>query len=158
MQDDKTKHSLSRPLWPKGSSEVIRFFAGWREQKGQGYLREGIPPDWRPELVFASWIDQIEFESRFMTVLIFRLNRFHWRATAGEPFTAELDGPLVRWLTKLDARVTSGSADVLAPEGGVCRYKYQIGNSRGLFQVSIHSVNKLGASLVATIDETLGGR
>lgn len=148
-------------------SAVIQWFQSPIPPRGANYARGGVPAEWRPRIVYAEPIYDVEYDKHFTAHITLRLEKFDFSAQSrGSVESAKAIGKrLIGWMAGIPGVRIRDCAQGWSWEDaghssgvGHWLFRYDIGVSRGVFNVWIVPVTAGSATMIASLDERVGAR
>ncbi|MBI2789549.1 MAG: hypothetical protein HYX59_12785 [Elusimicrobia bacterium] len=152
---------------PQNASTVIRWFESPAPPCGTNYVKDGIPSEWKPHLIFAEPISEIEYHKHFTSHITIRLDHFNLaEASQGSIESArDIGKKLIAWMAQIPGVQIWDLAAGFASQDGVnadvvghWMFRYRVKESWGVYNVWILPRGTESALLIAAIDERYESR
>lgn len=152
---------------PQNASAVIRWFESATPICGANFAKNDIPSEWKPHLIFAEPISEIEYRKHFTAHMTVRLDQFNLaEASKGSIESAQAIGKkLIAWMGRIPGvQIWDLAAGFVSQEGaspevvGHWMFRYRVNESWGVYNVWILPRGAESALLIAAIDERYESR
>lgn len=146
----------------RNTSAVIRWFVSPAPPCGTNYVKDGIPPEWKPKKISAEPIYDVEYHKHFTSHITIRLDHFNLAEVAqGSTESArDIGKKLIAWMAQISGvQIWDLAAGFISQEGaspevvGHWMFRYRVKESWGVYNVWILPRGTESALLIAAIDE-----